>query len=421
MPSKTKRRDQGAGALFQDSRGLWTARVELPAINGQRRRKVIRRKDKAAALAELRRLRTELDRVGDLATSSPTLADWLSTWLERIAAPRLKPRTLVGYRGYIDRYIVPTIGKTRLDKLTATHVRRLHDHITAQGLSSTTALQAHRILAKALTDAVREGKVGRNVATLTDAPRRAVALRKALDAAQARALLLSVADRPEEAAAWSVALLAGLRQGERLGLTAGAVDLDAGIITVSWQLQRLRWAHGCAKHRPAAGWPCGRVRAGSCPDRRMPIPAGQEARQVDGGLWLTRPKSRAGWRQVPIAPLLAQVLERHLAGRALAPDDLVFTRPDGRPVDPSDDTAAWDTALRRAELPDVVLHSARHTTATLLYELGVPEHTRVRILGHSSATTTAGYTHVADALTRDAMGRLGDLLTAPDVARLGSA
>lgn len=412
-PSKTRRRDAGTGALYQDSRGLWTAVLELPDAAGKRRRKVIRSKDKATAAAKLRVARAELDRVGDLATSSPTVEAWMRTWLDRIARPRLKPRTFATYAGYVDRYIVPAIGKIRLDKLTVAHVRRVHD-LAADGRSSTTALQAHRILAKALTDAMREGRINRNVATLTDAPRKAVATRGALTADQARALLVSVAGDDTAAAQWSVALLAGLRQGERLGLTAEAVDLRANVITVSWQLQRLRWEHGCGDRRQDGAWPCMKRRGGDCPQRHLPLPAGQEARQVYGGLWLTRPKSRAGWREVPIAPLLAEVLARYTAAHAPGDSDLIFTRPDGHPIDPRDDTAAWDLALREAGLPDVVLHSARHTTATLLYEIGVPERTRVQILGHSSATTTAGYTHVADPLMRDAMGRLGALL-APQI------
>ena len=32
------------------------------------------------------------------------------------------------------------------------------------------------------------------------------------------------------------------------------------------------------------------------------------------------------------------------------------------------------------------------------------------ILGHSSATVTQGYTHISDAETKAAMGKLGDLL-----------
>lgn len=404
------RRDKGSGSVYQRAAdGRWVGYVTLPdGHDGKRRRKVVTAATKAEVTTRLRALRAELDRAGDLTTSAPTVEAWLGQWLDRIAAPRLKPRTLATYRGYVDRYLVPTIGRVRLDKLTVQHVRRVHEHVESAGLSSTTALQAHRILAKALTDAVREGRVQRNVATLTDAPRRAVATRGALTAEQARTLLLSVAGDPYQAAAWSVALLTGLRQGERLGLTVDTVDLDGGMLTVAWQLQRLTWAHGCGR-RAVEGWPCGASRGGSCPARRMPIPAGQEAREVHGGLWLTRPKSRAGWRQVPLPPLLVEVLGRYMAASPPGPGGLVFTR-EGRAVDPRDDTRLWDAALRTAGLPDVVLHSARHTTATLLFELGVPERTRVQIMGHSSATTTAGYTHVADPLMRDAMGRLGALL-----------
>lgn len=403
MASKTARRDAGSGGLYQDSRGLWTAVVELPEREGKRRRKVIRSKDRAVAAKKLRDLRAELDRAGDLPTSSPTLETWLSTWLQRIAAPRLKPNTLTTYRGQVDRYIVPSIGKVRLDKLTPAHVRRMHDYILEGGRSSTTALQAHRILSKALTDAMREGKVTRNAATLLDAPRKAVASRGALTADQARTLMLSVAADVDQAAHWSVALLAGLRQGERLGLTRDALDLDAATITVSWQLQRLRWQHGCSPK-------CGRKRGADCPDRHIPIPAGQEARQVYGGLWLTRPKSRAGWRQVPIAPPLLEILRAYLDLRAPGDAGLVFTRPDGHPIDPRDDAQAWDSALKAAGLPDVPLHSARHTTATLLHELQVPDQTRIRILGHSSATVTAGYTHVSGPEMVAAMERLGALV-----------
>src|SRR5699024_11009260 len=134
------------------------------------------------------------------------------TWLERVARPRLKPRTFETYRGYIDRHISPAIGKHRLERLTPAHVRQMHDSITGRGLSSTTALQAHRILAKALTDAMRENHVTRNVATLVDAPAKAVAGRGALTADEARKLLLSVAHDERHAIRWSLALLAGLRQ-----------------------------------------------------------------------------------------------------------------------------------------------------------------------------------------------------------------
>jgi integrase len=413
MASKTARRGSGSGSLYRrESDGMWCASIELPERDGKRRRKVIARARKDDATAALRAARKDLDRTGDLATSAPTLAVWLTLWLTHIAAPRLKPRTLAGYAGYVDRYIIPTIGKVRLDKLTPDHVRRIHTAIADKGLSPTTALQAHRILAKALTDAMREGRVTQNVADRDhlDAPHKARAVRPALTADDARALLLSVAGDPAQAVSWSLALLAGLRQGERLGLTRDAIDLDARMLTVSWQLQRLRWNHGCGE-RIAGVWPCGRKRAGSCPERVMPVPHDQEAEEVYGGLWLTRPKTLSGWRQVPMAPLLYNVLARYLETNPPGDHGLILTRPDGHPIDPRDDAAAWDAALRAAGLPDVPLHSARHTCATLLHTLHVDEQTRVQIMGHSSATTTQGYTHISTPMMADAMGRLGALLT----------
>ncbi|OCI30036.1 tyrosine-type recombinase/integrase [Oerskovia enterophila] len=403
-------RGKGEGAIFYDEgRGLWTARFELPPDprTGVRRRKTIRRKDKGDLIDARTKLLVDLDRAGDLPTSSPVLEKWVQIWLDKIAAPRLKPKSLAGYRSYMDQHVVPALGRYRLDQLSPSHIRRMHEAITDQGLSTTTALQAHRILAKCLTDAVREGKVSRNVATLVDAPRKAVTHQQSLTAEQAKIFLKHVANHPH-GARWAVAMLTGLRQGEQLGMTREFLDLENEVITVAWALSRVVWEHGCGP-RELSGWPCGMARAGSCRHRSAPIPAGTEARQVHGGLWLLRPKSRAGWREVPMPPGLAQILRRHVETHA--PADLVFTRDGGKPIDPAKDYHAWIALLDECGLPRVKLHSARHTTATLLYEIGVPENTRMAILGHSSATTTAGYTRIADSLTRDAMQRYGALLS----------
>lgn len=413
--ARTARRDAHSGSLYQrNSDGMWVAYVTLPDRDGKRRRKVKTHRTKAGASRILADMRRELDRAGDLPTSSPTLATWMTLWLDTIARPRLKPRTFATYQGYINTWIIPALGTRRLDRLTPAHVREMHDAIERAGRSTTTALQAHRILAKALTDAEREGRVTRNVATLLDAPRRAVSTRTALTADQAVTLLRSVATNPDEAPHWTIALLTGMRQGERLGITRDAIDLEAETITVSWQVQRLRWEHGCATERPSSGWPCEYTRAGYCPERHVRIPSDQEARQVYGGLWMTRPKSRAGWREVPMAPLLTEVIRRHLEVATPGDEGLIFHRGDGHPIDPRDDSAAWDAALKRAGLPDAPLHSARHTTATLLLELGVDERTRMAIMGHNSAAVTAGYTHVSTALGREAMARLGEHLALGD-------
>jgi integrase len=259
----------------------------------------------------------------------------------------------------------------------------MQDFILGQGKSPTTALSAYRILAKALADALRDGRVTRNVAAVADAPKRAISKRGALTATQARQLLTSNSSDLSNAARLSIALLAGLRQGEKLGLTADMIDLKRGIITVAWQLQSLK--------------------------ANVQIPPHHEAIQITNSLWLTRPKSRAGWREVPMAPQLQQILAHYLERFPPNKHGLIFHN-NGNPIPPAKDGRDWKQALSNANLEHVPLHSARHTTATLLHSLGVPDLVRISILGHSSSTVTAGYTHVTTEEAIEAMNKLGRLI-----------
>jgi len=416
------RRERGEGSVYQrGSDGLWMAELGLP----DGRRKYLSSKTEEGVKEKLRRAKRDLAKAGNLPTSSPTMAQWVALWL-KAKKKHLKPGTYVDYEGKMRNYVVPAIGKIRLERLTSSHVEKVHDYITeTKGLSSTTALTTHRILAKCLTDAERQGRIMQNAATHTDAPRKAISKRGALTANEASTLLLWAAPDPVAAVHLSIALLAGLRPGERLGLTREQIDLDRvdedgnlmPMITVSWQLQRLRWEHGCLPEGdpvPGKGkvWPCGRKIGGACPKRWVDLPADQEAERVEGGLWLTRPKSRAGWREVPMAPPLFEVMKRHLEQVAPGMHGLILHRGDehGRPIDPKDGAAAWHRWLKDAGLRRVEPYTSRHTTATLLHKLKVSEKTRQQILGHTDATTTAGYTHVADVEMVAAMEKLGNLV-----------
>lgn len=410
MPTKTARRDAGSGGLYQDARGLWTVALELPPdpATGKRRRKVVRRRTKAAAVEAMRAARRDLDRTGDLPTSSPTVAQWLELWLRTVSAKRVRPGTQVNRANDVRLHIAPVIGRVRLDKLTADHVRKMHDAIVEKGNSSTTALRCHRLLHVALRDAMRAGRVTKNVAgpEFVDAPRAAVHEQAVLTPAQAITLLQAASTDPH-GARWAMSLLTGARRGEVLGLEADRVDWQAGTITLSWQLQRLRWEHGCAKDgRPPV---CGGTRGSDCPARRFAIPAGFEARQLHGGLHLVRPKTRAGWRVVPLVEPFASILQRHQAARPS--DGLVFLDDDGRPIDPRDDGARWRELLRTAGIDHLRQHAARHTAATLLLACGVDQRVVMQILGHSSAAMSQHYQHVDLTMARDALGRLGALLT----------
>lgn len=394
MATKTRRRDPGDGALYFDGR-LWRASVSLGyGEDGRRRRKGVSSVDKATAARKLRDLRRQVeDAGGDLPTASMTLEKWLTTWLGR--GSRRKPSTQAGYRSAVTQHLTPILGRRRLDKLAPQHVHDLHRELQRRGLAPSSILKTHRVLAKALTDAQREGLVHRNVTEMVDAPRKGTVPVAVLTAEQARALLAATVHDPM-GPRWACAFLLGARQGEVLGMEWEQVDLDAGVLDLAWQLQRLGWRHGC-------GDTCGRTRAGWCPQRAVDVPHGFECRDTGHGLFWTRPKtSRA--RLVPLPdPLVAFLRLQHAR---TGPSGLVFTC-DGRPIDHRRDHDAWKAALAKAGLPDVHLHSARHTTATLLMDAGVPDRVIADILGHSQVVTTHGYQRGDLEMRRRALSGLG--------------
>lgn len=405
--SRDNPRGKGQGAVYQRaSDGYYCSALELPPRNGVRRRKVVTQNPKglthkqaeAAVIKKLNAEKAKLERNGDLPSADQSLASWLDVWYRTIAVKKIRPKTAAVYRTMLEQYIIPEIGDVRLDKLTPAHVRRVETLIIGKGRSSTTAAQAHRVLAVALKYAEREGRIARNVANLTDAPRRASVVRETLTAADGiKILRTTFEDRLGSRTA--AALLTGARQGELLGLE---IDRVSDVLDLSWQLQRLTWEHGCKA-------PCGAARGAECPDRTITAPADWEHRYLTGGMWLSRPKSQAGWRIIPLVEPLRSMINRRIeaAANEANPFGLVWTSDpkmvrgrrtfyplDGSPIDPSTDNHAWHDNLTRAGVPQVRLHDARRVTASLLLAARVPMAVIVRILGHSTFAMSQQYMNV---------------------------
>jgi integrase len=59
---------------------------------------------------------------------------------------------------------------------------------------------------------------------------------------------------------------------------------------------------------------------------------------------------------------------------------------------------------------DARLHDARHTAATILVVLGVPERTVMGIMGWSRTSMAARYQHITDSVRHPAAAQVGGLL-----------
>lgn len=71
---------------------------------------------------------------------------------------------------------------------------------------------------------------------------------------------------------------------------------------------------------------------------------------------------------------------------------------------------AWKRLLVAAGVAERRLHDARHTAATVLLLLGVPERTVMSLMGWSSTATAARYQHVGAAMRRGVADQVSGLL-----------
>jgi integrase len=247
-----------------------------------------------------------------------------------------------------------------------------------QPLSTTTVRLVHRVLHKALADAVIEGVLAANPTDRVRPPRRRTAETPIWTAPQIRTFLTSAQDDPLFPA-WLLALTCGLRRGELAGLRWQDVDLEAATLTI----------------------------------------ANQRTTDVSTQVVVKAPKGTSR-RTLDLAPGAVAALRAHrtqqdadLAGFGLRrePGTLLFLREDGSPHLPARLTELLQAASRRAGLPVIRLHDARHSCATLALSAGIHPKVVQQLLGHASWSTTMDlYTHRVERLQRDATARIEALV-----------
>lgn len=378
------------GSIYQLDNGNWAFVIDVPPADGRGRRQVRRRLDEDQrpfpTRAAARQARDALrDRLRAGAVPKPadgTVAAFASEWVAALPAEGLEPRTVLSYESEVGR-LLPTIGAIRLQALTALDLDRGYAALREAGRAPRTIRASHVAVRKMLGEAVRLRLVGENVSAGARPPRPKAARPKRFptwDVDQLGRFLDTVADDPH-ITLWWVLGFTGMRRGEVVALRWDDVDLDAGIVRVE----------------RAVGMGRGRVLAEKAP------------------------KSDAGRRAVELDPDTVAVLRDHrrrqLETRLLVGPGwrdkvgLVFTEPDGSPVNPDRVTGRWRdlvaVAAPKAGVPVIRAHDLRHSHATQLLAAGTRPDVVTKRLGHSSvAFTLTCYGHVYEGDERSAMTRL---------------
>jgi integrase len=391
----------GASSIYQDKDGGWHGRVTMGTRDdGRPDRRHVRGKTRTEVTRKVKALEKERDSGTVRKAGRPwTVEQWLTHWLDTIAAPSVRDNTLAGYRVAVRVHLVPGVGAHRLDKLEPEHLERMYARMQRNGSAAGTAHQAHRTIRTALGEAVRRGHLARNPAALAKPPRLSEEEVEPYSVADVKRILTAAAQR-RNSARWAVALSLGLRQGEALGLKWSDLDLDAGRLIVRRSRQRPRWEHGCDGN-------CGKPKPGYCPQR-----VALRADTADT-------KSRNGRRAIGLPAELAALLQQHraeqdkereAAAQLWGDGDWVFATPTGRPLNPRTDFTNWKKLCTAAGVREGRLHDARHTAATVLLVLGVPQRAVMDLMGWANGDMARRYQHLTDDVRADIAGRVGDLL-----------
>jgi integrase len=306
------------------------------------------------------------------------LGPYLDYWLEHVIKPTRRPATYALYEMIVRIHLAPALGKHHLKRLSVPIVQAFLNGKLRAGLSVRNVQIMRQVLSAALSRAVREELVTRNVARLVELPAWEPGVVVPWSSTEALAFLQAAIDDPLYPA-FVLLLLYGLRRGEVLGLRWQDIDSEAQIIHVRQQIHRSQ----------------GQLRIG-------PV------------------KTRAGSRDLPLLGLAGRALtartkqqdaDRVKLGSAWADTGLVFTTRTGRPIEPRNLVRSFVRIRDSHGIRKIRLHAIRHTTASLLKDLGVPARDTQIILGHAHISTTQQvYTHVDEAARREALRRLNKLL-----------
>lgn len=299
-----------------------------------------------------------------------TLDEYAERWLEAVATT-VRPGTLDAYRTNLNR-ARRHLGGTPLSRLDGGALTVVYGRMLAQ-VSPQTVLHTHRVLHRALSDAVRWRIIPTNPAADATPPQ-----------PQKRPLVVWTAEQVRQfldhtrgnrlGSMWRTAATTGLRRGAVAGLTWPHVHGD--IIEI-------------ARTRVPSGWSTPKTKQGT---RRVALDP-ETARQL------------REWRK-------AQMEERLFFGAGYEDHQLVWCWDDGRPLSPSWISRRFQVLRIGAGLPYIRLHDLRHTWATLALREGVPAKVVSDRLGHSGiAITLDTYTDRVEEMDQEAAATVAALFS----------
>jgi integrase len=339
-----------AGRRTKRSDGRFCLNITIENADGTKRRVYLYGRTQAEAKAKAAGTRERVGRGEPVRDATRTVSDWLAEWRTTfLRASDRAESTEDLYAGLTARHVEPAIGHLALGQVKPSDITRVLLQMEQLGRAASTRRSAYAALRSVFDDAVIDGLLAASPVLRVKRPRATHGEATSLEPEQV-AQLLQGAEDLRCARILRLILGTGLRRGEALALRWADVRLDRCELTIKGSLTRR-----------------------------------------SGGLVVSEAKTQRSRRVVSLSPAMVrliteqraeQVAERLRAGNLWEDSGFVFATEFGGPVDPRNLLRTTTIASRRARLPQIGVHTLRHTYATTALLNNVP----IYVVSRNSAT-----------------------------------
>jgi integrase len=362
----TGRGRKGTGTIYLRKDGRFEGAAYLPTPYGVSKRVSFYGRTRAEVQGKLITALAKAEQGNAvLPTRRSRIGAYLEYWLREVVQPSRRVGTYEKYEMIVRLYLRPGLGSIQLTSLTVPMLQDYLNRIQRDGVTLAMAYEIRKVLSSALTRAMKEELLLRNVARLVDLAAHEAPEIKPWSVAEA-VQFLSAARTDYLYPAFMLSLLYGLRRGEVLGLRWRDIDLVAGILSIRQQIHRGRDGLIIGPTKTKMSARDLRLQPNAIEELSRHFHFQRARREQFGTLWPWT-DSEEPWRNE---------------------DELVFTTSTGRPVEPRNYVRSFQRICEVRNIRRIRVHDMRHTLATLASQANVSPKDVQFTLGHTKMTTT---------------------------------